>query len=115
MTWINKFLTKIGDKIAGIIAVALVAGVVSFTAFAFTMYRNVTETVPGLTRDVKAIEDTIKKIENRPAKIERKVGLMEKDVEYIKADIKKIEKNVAEQQQDTKEILKLLIQIKNGN
>jgi len=64
---------------------------------------------------IHELEDTIKKMDQRPAKIETKVGFIEKDVENIKEDVKEIKDGYKQLQQDNKDILKLLIQIKNGD
>ena len=110
-----KFWKQIKDKSVGILAGILIATIVGFGSFAFRLYDTVEHVVPAMGQRLNGMEDTIKNINSRPAKIERKVGLMEKDVDNIKDDVKDNKNMLIQLQQDNKDILKLLIQIKNGN
>lgn len=110
-----KFWKQVKEKAVGILAGILIAAIVSFGTFAFHLYDTIEHIVPEMGLKVAALDDTVKQINARPAKIERKVGLMEKDVDNIKEDVRDNKDMLIQLQEDNKDILKLLIQIKNGN
>jgi len=110
----KKAWTQLKDKVIGILVATVIAMLIGFGGFAFRLYDTIENIVPTIDAKVLQMQDTINSINKRPAKIEQKVGLMEKDIDNIQSDMKEVKQAQIQQHQDTQEILRLLIQIKNG-